>query len=147
MSGIFNSSFDLHIIAALEASKKSHARESMRSAIEHLRLAEPLFQSDVSMAVFRCLTAVEEAASSLMLLLQEKKYSQADRLRRTDHLYKNAMLPFIRILHGCIIRNATEKNFHIELVVHRHLQQSLGIAVITQHADGSSSMIPINPPT
>jgi len=68
MTEIFKSPFDVHIIAALEASEKTHARESMRSAIEHLRLAESLFQHDIAMAVFRCITAVEEAASSLMLL-------------------------------------------------------------------------------
>lgn len=146
MLGIFKSPFDSHIIAALEASKKSHARESMRSAIEHLRLAEPLFASDVSMAVFRCITAVEEAASSLMLLIQEKGYPRAAELRRTDHLFKNAMLPFIRILHGRAVRVASQQNFHIELVVHQSLQQALGMAVTVQHPDGSSSLVPINPP-
>ena len=146
MSGIFKSPFDTHIIAALEASKKTHARESMRSAVDHLRLAEPLFASDVAMAVFRCITAVEEAASSLMLLMKDKKYPRADELKRTDHLFKNAMLPFIRILHGRIVRVALEQKFHIELLVHVTLQQPLGIAVIAQHPNGSSSMVPINPP-
>ncbi|MCP5268677.1 MAG: hypothetical protein H6943_06520 [Zoogloeaceae bacterium] len=146
MREIFTSPFDAHIFSALEASEKTHARESMRSAIEHLRLAEPLFQHDISMAVFRCITAVEEAASSLMLLMKTKMYPRANELNRTDHLFKNAMLPFIRILHGCVVRVASEQKFHIDLLVHQSLQQPLGIAVIAEHIDGSSSMVPINPP-
>jgi len=146
MAGIFISTFDTHIIAALEASKKTHAREAMRSAIKHLRLAEPLFENDVAMAVFRCITAVEEAASSLMLLMKGKQYPRAGELRRTDHLFKSAMLPFIRILHGRVVRAASEKKFHIELLVYPNLKQPLGIAVIAEHPNGSSSMIPINPP-
>ena len=118
----------------------------MRSAIDHLRRAEPLFASDVEMAVFRCITAVEEAASSLMLLMKEQGYSRADELKRTHHLFKNAMLPFLRILHRRAVRVASDHKFHIELIVHAGLQQPLGIAVVSEHADGSSSMVPINPP-
>lgn len=146
MSGLFTSPLDVHIIAALEASKKTHARESMRSAIDHLRLAEPLFKTDIAMAVFRCITAVEEASSSLMLLMKEKQYPRAGELRRTDHLFKNAMLPFIRILHNRAVRVASEQKFHIDLVIHGHLQQALGIAVTVPHPNGSFSTMPINPP-
>lgn len=98
------------------------------------------------MAVFRCITAVEEAASSLMLLMQEKEYPRASELERTNHLFKNAMLPFIRILHSCVVRLASEHKFDIEIHVHPSLQQPLGMAVIVHHADGSNSMVPINPP-
>jgi hypothetical protein len=146
MPEIFTSALDVHIIAALEASKKTHSKEAMRSAVDHLRRAEPLFASDVEMAVFRCITAIEEAASSLMLLMKEKAYPRADELRRTDHLFKNAMLPFLRILHGRAVRVASEQKFHIELVVNRHIQQPLGIAVVVQDPNGSSSSFPINPP-
>lgn len=145
MSGIFTSSLDVHIIAALEASEKTHAREAMRSAIDHLRRAQPLFSNDVAMAVFRCITATEEAASSLMLLLKEKGYPRADELKRTDHLFKNAMVPFLRILYQRILR-ASDKKFDIDLLVHGHLKQPLGIAVIAHHGNGTSSMVPINPP-
>ncbi len=146
MASIFTSPFDAHIIAALEASEKTHAREAMRSAIKHLQRAESLFEIDMEMAIFRCITAVEEAATGLMLLMQEKQYPRAEELRRTDHLFKNAMLPFIRILHGRVLRAALENKFHIDLLAHPDLKQPLGIAVITEHPNGSSSMIPINPP-
>lgn len=145
MPDIFTSPLDAHIVAALEASKKTHAREAMRSAIAHLRRAEPLFANDVEMAVFRCITAVEEAASSLMMLMKDKGYPRSEELKRTDHLFKNAMLPFLRILHQRTMR-AKEQKFDIDLIVHGHLQQPLGIEVIAHHENGSSSAVRINPP-
>jgi hypothetical protein len=145
MPEIFTSPVDVHIIAALEASKKTHSRQAMRSAIDHLRRAETLFPIDLEMAVFRCITAVEEAASSLMLLMQEKGYPRANELKRTNHLFKNAMLPFLRIFYQRVLR-ASHQKFDIDLIVHRHLQQALGVVVIAHHDDGSRSEVPINPP-
>jgi hypothetical protein len=143
---IFQSPFDAHIIAALEASKKTHAREAMRSAIEHLRLAEPLFKLDVNMAVFRCITAVEEASTSLMLLLQDKEYPRSSEVKRTNHLYKNAMLPFIRILHQRFLRIAVEKNIHIDLRLYPNIHESLGIEVVIESVDGSTESLSTSPP-
>lgn len=146
MIGIFKSPFDMYLIEALEASKKTHARESMRSAVDHLRRAEPLFASDVSMAVFRCITAIEEAASSLMLLMIDKQYPRSDELKRTHHLYKNAMLPFIRIFHRSLVRISSERKFDIELIILNSSVEPLGLAITTKKSDGSESMTQIYPP-
>ncbi len=146
MQETFASPFDTHLIAALEAAPKTHARESMRSAVHHLRMAEPLFKIDVAMAVFRCITAVEEAASGLMLLLQQQGYPRASELKRREHLHKNAMLPFLRILHRRAIRAASEGNYQINLHTFPSLKQPLGISITVQHDNGSSSTVPINPP-
>lgn len=146
MQGVFQSPFDVHIVSALEASKKTHAREAMRSALQHLRLAEPLFEQDVAMAVFRCITAVEEAATSLMLLLQHKKYPRSDELKRSNHLYKNAVVPFIRILHTSVMRTAAEKNIHIDLLLNSNIKEALGVQIVVTAANGSSACLSANPP-
>ncbi len=53
---------------------------------------------DRPMAVFRCYTAEEEAASGLMHCLKERGYVNADRLRPRNHVHKNAVIPFLAIL-------------------------------------------------
>lgn len=53
---------------------------------------------DRPMAVFRCYTAEEEAASGLMHCLKERRYTNADRLKPRNHVHKNAVIPFLTIL-------------------------------------------------
>lgn len=53
---------------------------------------------DRPMAVFRCYTAEEEAASGLMHCLKERRYANADRLKPRNHVHKNAVIPFLTIL-------------------------------------------------
>jgi hypothetical protein len=50
------------------------------------------------MAVFRCYTAEEEAASGLMHCLKEQRYANAERLKPRDHVHKKAVIPFLTIL-------------------------------------------------
>jgi len=50
------------------------------------------------MAVFRGITAEEEAASGLMHALISRKYPNAELLRPRDHLQKHAVIPFLRAL-------------------------------------------------
>lgn len=53
---------------------------------------------DRPMAVFRCYTGEEEAASGLMHCLKERGYANADRLKPRNHVHKNAVIPFLTIL-------------------------------------------------
>jgi len=66
--------------------------------MNHLRRAEAIMSIDRPMAVFRCYTAEEEAASGLMHCLKERRYANADRLKPRNHVHKNAVIPFLTIL-------------------------------------------------
>lgn len=50
------------------------------------------------MAMFRGITAEEEAASGLMHCLRELDYVGADRLLPRSHIHKHALIPFVRII-------------------------------------------------
>jgi len=50
------------------------------------------------MAIFRGITAEEEAATGLMHCLKEKNFKNADMLKLRNHVYKNSVSQFIRIL-------------------------------------------------
>ncbi len=53
---------------------------------------------DRPMAVFRCYTAEEEAASGLMHCLKERRYANAGRLNPRHHVHKTAVIPFMTIM-------------------------------------------------
>jgi hypothetical protein len=50
------------------------------------------------MAVFRAVTAEEEAATSLIYALHRHKYAGAGRIHGRDHRHKAAILPFLRVI-------------------------------------------------
>lgn len=70
------------------------------------------------MAVFRAITAEEEAASGLMRCLSELYYPRSNELNPRDHVHKHAVFPFMEIL-GLFFGQTIGKNFqrfelHIE---------------------------------
>lgn len=65
------------------------------NALRHLNSAWRLRSSDTEMAVFRAITAEEEAATGLFLSLKSRHYQGASRIKHRDHVHKNALIPFI----------------------------------------------------
>jgi len=65
-------------------------------AVKHLNRAWKIRELDPEMALFRSLTAEEEAATALMLSLKRRRYAGADRLNHRDHVQKNAVFPFLQ---------------------------------------------------
>lgn len=89
---------DRKVLSLLEAEPPSRARHCFRSAIDHLRRALLIQQIDPAMAVFRGITAEEEAASGLMHALVLRDYPNSNLLKPRDHVQKHAVTPFLRSL-------------------------------------------------
>lgn len=64
------------------------------NAVRHLNLAWGLLAIDREMAIFRAITAEEEAATAIFVALRRRKYDGADKLKPRDHVHKNAVIPF-----------------------------------------------------
>lgn len=90
--------FESKCVTLLNAAPSSHARHCFRSAIHHVERAEALTKLDPAMAVFRAITAEEEAASGLIRCLSELEYPRSDELNPHDHVHKHAIFPFMEIL-------------------------------------------------
>lgn len=89
---------DQKVLSLLDAEPPSRARHCFRSALEHLRRALLIQDIDPAMAVFRGITAEEEAASGLMHAFIERNYPNARLLNPRDHVQKHAVTPFLRFL-------------------------------------------------
>lgn len=104
--------FDKRSLELLKELPNRQSKHCFRSAINHLELAEKLFQIDSSMAVFRCITAEEEAATGLIYCLKDRGYINADKLNPRNHVHKNAFIPFLRVL--CQFVEDSFKQYQIE---------------------------------
>lgn len=92
------SSDDKKILDLLEREPGGRTTHCFRSAIDHLRRGRLIQEIDPAMAVFRGITAEEEAASGLMHAFILRAYPNAHLLRPRDHVQKHAVTPFIRSL-------------------------------------------------
>lgn len=90
--------FDQQCRDMLDESPSRHSRNCLRSALNHLEMAEKILELDPMMAAFRGLTAEEEAASGLMHCLKEKGYINSNYLKPKDHFHKNGISPFLDVL-------------------------------------------------
>jgi hypothetical protein len=75
--------------------ENSRIRHATRSAYRHLRKAWLIRQLDPEMALFRLITAEEEAATALILALRQQKYPGAHLLDHHRHQHKSAITPFL----------------------------------------------------
>jgi len=110
-------SFDEHCLELLEKCPNRISRHCFRSAINHLQRAEKLFDIDNPMAVFRCYTAEEEAASGLMHCLKECGYTNSSKLNPQNHFHKNALIPFFSILCQFIEDSFDQYGIEIDLLI------------------------------
>lgn len=82
----------------VNALPRTHATHCFRSAIYHLERSEAIREIDPAMAIFRAITAEEEAASGVIRGLIELGYPNAEHLNPHDHLHKHALFPFLEVL-------------------------------------------------
>jgi hypothetical protein len=73
-----------------------------RNAFRHISKAWRLQETDLEMAAFRAITAEEEAATAIFHALQRRKYKGAEKLKRKNHLHKNALVPFCTAIAGAL---------------------------------------------
>jgi hypothetical protein len=67
-----------------------------KNAIHHLEKAWLIRKIDLEMAIFRGITAEEEAASALFYCLKNNKYQNADKIQFKKHTYKLGLYPFLQ---------------------------------------------------
>jgi hypothetical protein len=89
---------DRRIVALLRHEPEDWTRKSFDAAFIHLSLAHRLKDIDPAMALFRAITAEEEAATGLLRALQARGYADPGELLPKDHLQKAAVYPYLRAI-------------------------------------------------
>src|SRR5574337_1991633 len=92
---VFLEEIDGVVFECINATAKGYGRNCARNAVSHLEAAWKIKNIDPEMAVFRAITAEEEAATAIFIALKEKGYENANKIKFKSHLYKQAVAPFI----------------------------------------------------
>lgn len=86
---------ELRVVSLLRHEPEDRTRKSFDAAFIHLSFAHRIKDIDPAMALFRAITAEEEAASALLRALLAKGYAETSKLMPKDHLQKAAVYPFL----------------------------------------------------
>lgn len=108
---IFESDFDSSVFECIVNNAKGRSKHCARNAVHHLERALIIKEIDPEMAVFRAITAEEEAATAIFLVLIEQGYQHAERIRFTEHKYKQALEPFVRAISKFVSKWSSEPSF------------------------------------
>jgi hypothetical protein len=81
----------------LEGLKATSGRvlQCAHHAFHHLERAGQIVEIDPEMAMFRAITAEEEAATAVFFSLRQRRYANADKIQFRSHQYKAALYPFV----------------------------------------------------
>lgn len=96
-SGFPFSDFQKAVISALD-NLKGHVKHCARNAIYGLNKAWQIADIDPNIAIFRSITAEEEAATALIIALKQRQYKAAGALNYKDHRHKAGITPFINAI-------------------------------------------------
>ena len=110
MTDKFNE-FDRAVIKIITNEAKGFVRYSAGNAVRHMEKAWLLQKIDPEMAVFRAITAEEEAATSLFITLKERRYENAEKIKFKSHPYKQAVEPFFQAVSKFIVNVTSLPNF------------------------------------
>lgn len=125
---------------------KTISRHCFRSAVNHLVKAEKLVDIDMPMAIFRALTAEEEAATGLMHCLKACGYQNAEKLSVRNHRHKNAVIPFFRILNQFFKDYFHDQGFALTLNHVREEDEIVLRATVELMIDGKLTFMSQMPP-
>lgn len=73
-------------------------RHAARNALAHIENAWKIKDIDPTMAAFRSITGVEEAATAIFHALKRQKYNNAHLLNKDRHFHKAAVYPFFQAI-------------------------------------------------
>jgi len=108
---IFDNELDRNLMDCIIDNAKGHSKHSARNAIRHLEKAWEIKDIDKEMAIFRAITAEEEAATAIFMSLIEKGYDNSDKIKFKNHNYKQALDPFIRSIHAFLGEMASKPDY------------------------------------
>ncbi|WP_158683759.1 hypothetical protein [Pseudoalteromonas sp. T1lg22] len=114
MEGIEYSNFEKETLKAIKHCT-GRVRQCCENAIKHLEKACILEGFDNEMAVFRGITAEEEAATALILCLKNHRYRNAEKLDFKKHLVKLGGSQFLEHLRKQLFSYLKVQDFPAEL--------------------------------
>jgi len=89
------SDFENNLIEALDDCRGA-IKHCSKNAIKHLEKSWKIRKIDMEMAIFRGITAEEEATSALFYCLKNHQYKNANQLLFKEHTHKLSAFPFIQ---------------------------------------------------
>lgn len=86
---------DRRVINLMLGERSDWTSQCFTAALTHLVCAHRISEVDPAMAMFRAITAEEEAATGLLRALKIRRYKDSERVQVRNHVHKAAVFPFL----------------------------------------------------
>jgi hypothetical protein len=102
------------LLHSIDNKSKGKPKHCLFNAKHHLRMAEKIKEIDPEMAHFRCITAEEEMASAIFLLLREQNYENANKIQLNNHSYKQGLEYMLGAIQNFFNETSLESDFPLK---------------------------------
>src|ERR1700687_4648027 len=86
--------FERRVMQGLKGTR-GRVLQGAQHAFHHLERASVIVELDPEMAMFRAITAEEEAATAVFASLRHRGYVNSEKIQLRSHFYKAALYPFV----------------------------------------------------
>ena len=138
--------FDQKLLDSIKKKARGQSKNCILNAVHHLKMAYKIKEIDPEMAVFRCITAEEEAASAIFLILKENQYDNAKKIRHMNHNYKQALNDFIISVVDFLNSQALDKHFPFKNNISLVFNHNMGLAELNIYFKNRPLTVTPSPP-
>jgi len=122
------STFEVKTIEAIDDCRGA-VRNCGKNAVHHLEKAWAIRDLDLEMAIFRGITAEEEAATSLFYCLKNHNYLNSRKISFKEHKYKLGLYPFLHSIGKFLGRFHLQASSPFDKFSVRHVEKNVRKAI------------------
>ena len=103
--------FERELLKGIEKNAKGHSKFCIYNAIHHLKMAFKIKELDPEMALFRAITAEEELARAIFIILKDHGYKNMNKIKDKEHKYKQSLPIFIGLIQDFFYKQSRVETF------------------------------------
>ncbi|MBU3015291.1 hypothetical protein KO488_11015 [Poseidonibacter lekithochrous] len=136
--------FERELFEGIKNNAKGRSKYCIYNAIHHLEMAFKIKELDPEMALIRAITAEEEVARAIFIIIKDHGYKNANKIKDMEHKYKQSLSIFIGLIQNFFYNNSKKEIFPFESNISLRLdkEQFLQLKIKLKKIDKSFSPIP-----
>lgn len=136
--------FERKLLEGIKKNVKGRSKFCIYNAIHHLKMAFKIKELDPEMALFRAITAEEELARAIFIILKEQKYENSNRIKDQEHKYKQSLSIFIGLIENFFYKFLEENSLFEDISLFMDNEEKLQLKIKLKEREPFSPTPPLN---
>ncbi|MCG3661664.1 hypothetical protein [Aliarcobacter butzleri] len=136
--------FERKLLEVIKKNVKGRSKFCIYNAIHHLKMTFKIKELDPEMALFRAITAEEELARAIFIILKEQKYENSNRIKDQEHKYKQSLSIFIGLIENFFYKFLEENSLFEDISLFMDNEEKLQLKIKLKEREPFSPTPPLN---